>query len=344
MGGIFHQYYTVALTPAVAALVGMGGALLWRRRSAWWAAATLAAASALTGWWGYELLARSPEFLPWLRGLVLLGGILGGLGIVGGLVAQRVLADTSDDRSGTRVAAGGAILAVAAGLAGPAAYSVQTVATAHTGSIVLAGPDVQSTGSGMPGGGGMPGGAPGAGGQGGQGQMQGGPGRAGQGGQGQSQQGQTQNGPGQAGTLGADSGTGGFRSGGGGGGLLDGATVSSDVKAALLDDADAYTWVAATTGSQDAASYQLATEESVMPIGGFNGSDPSPTLAQFEADVAGNKIHYYIASGSGFGGGSFGGQAGGSQDASEIQEWVEAHYTEKTVDGVTLYDLTQPTS
>ena len=31
--GIFHAYYTVALAPAVAALVGMGGVSLWERRS-----------------------------------------------------------------------------------------------------------------------------------------------------------------------------------------------------------------------------------------------------------------------------------------------------------------------
>src|SRR5256885_295406 len=32
MRGIFHAYYTVALAPAVAALVGMGAVVLWRRR------------------------------------------------------------------------------------------------------------------------------------------------------------------------------------------------------------------------------------------------------------------------------------------------------------------------
>ena len=32
----------------------------------------------------------------------------------------------------------------------------------------------------------------------------------------------------------------------------------------------------------------------VMAIGGFNGTDPSPTLAQFEHDVAKHEIHYFI--------------------------------------------------
>ena len=63
-----------------------------------------------------------------------------------------------------------------------------------------------------------------------------------------------------------------------------------------------YTWVAATVGSNNAAGYQLATGEPVMAIGGFNGSDPSPTLAQFQQYVAEGKIHYFIAGGGGFGG------------------------------------------
>ena len=60
--------------------------------------------------------------------------------------------------------------------------------------------------------------------------------------------------------------------------------------------------------ANSAAGYQLATGEPVMAIGGFNGTDPAPTLAQFEQYVSEGKIHYYIAGGGGFGG--FGGRAG----------------------------------
>ena len=35
--GIIHEYYTVALVPAIGALVGIGGALMWRHRDAWFA-------------------------------------------------------------------------------------------------------------------------------------------------------------------------------------------------------------------------------------------------------------------------------------------------------------------
>ena len=64
-------------------------------------------------------------------------------------------------------------------------------------------------------------------------------------------------------------------------------------------DASRYTWVAAAIGSNEAAGYQLATGQPVMAIGGFNGTDPSPTLAQFERYVQEGKIHYFIAGGGG---------------------------------------------
>jgi hypothetical protein len=108
--------------------------------------------------------------------------------------------------------------------------------------------------------------------------------------------------------------------------------------------------VAATVGSESAAGYQLATDDPVMSIGGFNGSDPTPTLAQFEKDVAAGKIHYFIA-GGGTGGGTGGGATGGggiggggssTSTGSAITTWVEAHFTAKTVDGATIYDLTSP--
>ena len=88
------------------------------------------------------------------------------------------------------------------------------------------------------------------------------------------------------------------------GGLLDGSTSSAALTTLLETDASSYTWVAAAVGSNSAAGYQLATQQPVMAIGGFNGSDPSPTLAQFEQWVAEGRIHYFIAQGSGgFGGG-----------------------------------------
>ena len=185
---------------------------------------------------------------------------------------------------------------------------MQTAGTAHTGSIPSAGPAVAMDGFGPDGRGGPPGG------------IQGG---------GAPQQFRMQAPPG-----GNAGGTGGpMRAPGGAGGLLDASEPSAEVTALLLEDADDYTWVAAAVGSNSAAGFQLATERPVMPIGGFNGSDPSPTLAEFQALVADGDIHWFIGSGG------FGRSMGGSEAGSEIASWVADNFEETTVDGVTLYDL-----
>jgi hypothetical protein len=119
--------------------------------------------------------------------------------------------------------------------------------------------------------------------------------------------------------------------------LLNASTPGKAVTALLEKDAGSYEWVAAAVGANDAAGFQLATGDAVMAIGGFNGTDPYPSLTLFEQLVRGGKVHYYIASG----GGGFGGPGGGgSSTSSAITQWVESHYSATTVDGVTLYDLT----
>ncbi|MGC3004230.1 glycosyltransferase family 39 protein, partial [Streptomyces sp. G35A] len=148
MAGIFHQYYTVALAPHLAAVTGIGAAVLWRHRHATGAAPTLAAAVTATASWGYVLLGRTPDYLPWLKWAVLVGGLVAALGLV---FAGRV---------GRRLALAAAGLALVASLAGPAAYTVSTVQQGHTGSIVTAGPSGAGMGGGRPGGGPDGGGLP----------------------------------------------------------------------------------------------------------------------------------------------------------------------------------------
>ncbi|GID26330.1 glycosyltransferase family 39 protein [Paractinoplanes brasiliensis] len=319
MQGIFHAYYTVALAPAVGAVVAMGVSLLWRRGLV--ASVTLAVTVAITAWWSWHLLGLSADFLPWLRWVVLIGGLVGAVAL---LLPARLVA----------VAAGVSLVAV---LAGPAAYAVQTASEGHSGSIPSAGPAVAGGFGGGPGRGGFrgtrdDGGGPGFPDGGGQGSPNGGQGLPGGG--------QSLPGGGQGFPGGGDGGNGGGGMRGGGmGGLLDAATVSDEMKTLLEANADQYTWVAAAVGSQNASGYQLATGEPVMAIGGFNGSDPSPTLAQFQQYVAEGKIHYFI------GGGGFGGRgSGGSNASSEIASWVAEHFTAQTVGNTTLYDLTQPTA
>jgi hypothetical protein len=92
-------------------------------------------------------------------------------------------------------------------------------------------------------------------------------------------------------------------------------------------------------GSHTAGPLELASGTAVMSIGGFDGSDNAPTLAQFQSYVAAGKIHYFV------GGGNAGGPGGGgSGSASAITQWVAAHYTAQTVGGTTVYDLTKAAS
>jgi 4-amino-4-deoxy-L-arabinose transferase-like glycosyltransferase len=122
---------------------------------------------------------------------------------------------------------------------------------------------------------------------------------------------------------------------------LNASTSNAALNKALQADAGKYAWAGATVNSNNAAGYQLGSGQPVMAIGGFNGTDPAPSLAQFQKYVAEGKIHYYIAGSGGFGGGGFGGGgAGGSGDASQITSWVESHFTAQTIGGVTVYNLT----
>lgn len=349
MAGIFHQYYTVALAPAVAALVGIGAVQIWGSRDRWWLRCAGAVALGLTTATAWMLLSRDASFQPWLRWAILAIGV----------VATVAFLFPPARKQSVIVALAAAFI----GLAGPIAYSVDTLASAHSGAIPSAGP---SSGGmrGMGGPGMRPGGdddAPGADGSAttgakdsaapggtppGGGAPSGTPldGAAAGGAVTGAQGGLPSDGgtPGQGGTATADGSGHGANGGeqrmGGAGGLLGGSRPSDQIVALLEANGTDYMWVAAAVGSNSAAGYQLATELPVMPIGGFNGSDPSPTLEQFQQYVADGKVHYFVGGGRGGPGGN------SASTSSAITAWVTANYTATTVDGVTLYDLTQPKS
>ena len=140
--GIIHSYYTVALAPAIGALVGIGAVALWSLRSHAAARIALAFGVAGTALWASVLLSRSAEWMPWLRYAVL------ALGIGSALVI--LVADRLTRRLTTVVAA----TALVSALLAPTAYSLQTAATAHTGSLPSAGPTVTGARGFGPGGGG----------------------------------------------------------------------------------------------------------------------------------------------------------------------------------------------
>ena len=262
MNGIVHPYYTVALAPAIAASVGIGAAGLWQNRFRLPAATALSGIVLVSAILACVLLARTDGWLPWLRAVV----------AVGGVAAATLLLVVG--RLNTVTARSVACLAVVASLAAPAAYSIATAATPHTGAIPSVGPS----------------------------------GRGGFG----------QQGP---------------------GGLLSAPTPGAGLAATLAGDANDFTWVAAALGSNNAAGYQLATGAPVMAVGGFNGTDPSPTLQEFQRYVADKQIHYFIRGRLMMG--RWGASASGSREASDIAEWVETHFAPTVVDRVVIYDLTQ---
>ncbi len=338
MSGIIHPYYTVALAPAIAALAGIGAVALWRIRSTWAARVILASTLLITAAWAWVLLDRSAGWFPWLRVAI---------AIAAAAAAALILAGPSLRPATAR---GRAVLAIAplslaliAGLGGPLAYSIDTAATAHTGSIPTAGPSGAGSAGGP--GGGLPaaGTFPGRAGSSGTGQSAAGAapasGTAPSSGSAPSSGGAAPSGTapaagGQAAARAADAGQAGGPGGGGGTG-----SVSSALARLLESGASGYRWAAATVSSTSAASLELGSDGvPVMAIGGFTGSDPAPTLAQFERLVSAHEIHYYVASGSG----GPGGAGGGSGSGAQITAWVKAHFTGKTVGGMTVYDLTAP--
>jgi 4-amino-4-deoxy-L-arabinose transferase-like glycosyltransferase len=327
MSGIIHPYYTVALVPAIAALAGIGATALWRIRHTWTARIILAGTLLVTAAWAWVLLDRSPGWFPWLKVAI---GVAAAAAAAMILAGPAVRATTARGRTALAIAP--LSLALIAGLGGPLAYSIDTTATTDGGSIPTAGPIV----AGSPGG---PGGAAGTA-RSGFPRQAGGSGISKPGGSTTTEPGglSTSSKPG-PGTPPGSTGT--SRAGAGAASRPDGASgaggtgsVSGALSRLLESGASGYKWAAATISSTSAASLELGSNGvPVMAIGGFTGSDPAPTLAQFEKLVSAREIHYFVSSGAG-------GPGGSSGSGSQITAWVKAHFTAKTVGGMTVYDLT----
>ena len=319
MAGIFHEYYTVALAPAIGALVGMGVAIAWQHRHRTdVVAASVAVLIGSATWIAYLLGTTVPNWLPMLPPILLGGAVLAAIGLVA--------AHVNRNASVGAIALGGGLAIL---LLTPAIASVATAAQPHTGAIPTALPTAENARGGPGGPGGFGGGRGGFGGP--PGGAGGGPSTfGGFGGQG------TRGGFGGFGGGGFGGGSFGGGGGGGLGGLLDARAANSALVAALRANANTYRWTAATTGSNNAAGLALSSGTSVMSIGGFNGTDPAPTLEQFQSYVAQGLIHYYVG---GADAGGFAGARGGSQAAGEIAQWVQANFDATSIGGVTVYDL-----
>jgi 4-amino-4-deoxy-L-arabinose transferase and related glycosyltransferases of PMT family len=327
--GIIHEYYAVALAPAIGALVGIGTTMLWKRRAEWWSRIAMVATLALTVWWLLRLLDRSPSWHASLPNVLVAVGIAVAVGIL----------FLSPRRWAVGLIALGALVV---GLASPVAASITTARAVHNGPLPTSGP--ATTGGSWFGPGGFGGARRAFAGR--FGGATGFPGFPGAG------PGPNATTPGAnaipvpqggfpGGFPGGAGGPGNFagRPGGAGGrGGIFGSPTPSKAVTALLKKArtGGYRWAAATIGATNGAGFQLASGQPIMAIGGFNGSDPTPTLAQFQQFVKDGKVHYFISSNFGVPGG---GQSG---TGSTISAWVQAQYTARTVSGVTMYDLSAP--
>jgi len=275
MQGTVHPYYTVALAPAVAALVAVAGRELWQRRTTRSGRAGLAGLVVAAGGTGFVLLARDADWYPMLRWSV--------IGVTA-LVALGLLAVGGASR---RTTAALVLAGSLAGLAGPAAYTIATAASPHNGSIPTAGP-ASAAGSGRAGGFGS-----------------GGPGGAGR-----------------TGTFTPPSGAAPPSSG-----------TSSSAAAASGERPSGSPGPGGQPGGGDTASSALSSLLATTSTR-WSGSDPAPTLAQFEQEVASGQVRYFVVSGGG------GGQGGDNA----ITSWVTSHCTATTVGTATVYDLSTATS
>lgn len=256
--GIVHSYYTVALAPAIAACLGIGSELLWRNRNKPPCATALAATMLVTITLAVVLLARRPDWMPWLRPTV---------AVIGVTAAVLILVSARLPRPVDGLVA---VLAAVAILTGPVGYSVATAAAPHQGAIPMVGPS---------------------------------------------------------------------RGGGFGPAFLGAPEPAPELTALLTADAARYTWPAAVVGSNNAAGYQLAAGVPVMAVGGFNGTDPAPSLDEFGRLVAAGHIHYFIESRIMA---TSRADHGGSDAAVDIADWVVRNFAPRNVGGTVIYDLTDP--
>jgi len=321
MSGIIHPYYTNMLAPALAVLVGVGATLMWQRRAHIQARLLLGGMLAGSAVWAFVLLDRVPAWHPWLRTVVLAGGL--------GTALAIVLAGARARRSALAALA---TAGVTLGLAAPAAWTLSTVSTAQAGQNVGAGPAVASAG-------GVGAGGLGAGSQ-----------RAASfGGRATAATGSPATATTVSRTLVSLLSSGSSR--------FKWAAATTDWQTAASIELAGGKAVMAIGGFSGVDGMTLARFEALVAAGkihyfvsgggrglGGGGGLPSGARPPFGAPPLG------FAGGPGSQGGlrsqggrgSQGGPGAGRQKSSQIQSWVASHFRAVTVGGTTVYDLTQP--
>ncbi|NMO04776.1 phospholipid carrier-dependent glycosyltransferase [Gordonia sp. TBRC 11910] len=267
MNGMMHAYYTLAIAPAIAGMIGIAAVEVWRRREQTWGHLGAAAMVLAAGGWGFVLLGRNGDWMPWLRWVILAATLVAVVALAFGALGGRWRTAT-------------VAIALFASLAGSTAYTVATIGTAHTGGSPSVGPAQSAHERGR----------------------------------------------------GWDE-------------------AASNTQLDTLLRTAGTPWSAAVSRSSTAASMELSSKTAVMAIGGFGGSDPTPTLSQFQQYVKTGQVRYYVVAaqggGHGRGGHGSGGRGGpggfggfGSKGPNtEIAAWVSANYTPQTVGSTVVYDL-----
>ncbi len=146
MDGTVHPYYTVALVPAIAAMLGISVRELWRVRDCVAVRVVLATMTAGSGVWAFVLLEHTPDWMPWLRWVALFGSVLAAVMLVVGAHWR--------GRVSAVIAAAAILFSAGASLA----YTVETAASAHNGPMTTSGPARHFDFTGPGGGPGRPGG------------------------------------------------------------------------------------------------------------------------------------------------------------------------------------------
>ena len=300
MNNIPHTAYMASLAPPLAALSGAGMVLFWRwYRSGSPAGWLLPAAVALELAWAYYLWSGYRSFLPWALPIA----IAAGAAAIAVMVAARLSRRVRGAVVGAGLAAG-----VAAMLAAPMAWSASVLDVRYAGTSLDAsagpaggfGPGGGAPraetgfrlGGGFPRGdfprGGFPGGdVPGGGGRG-TGQLAG--------------------------------------PGGAGGGILGSTTLTSSQQQLyryVSAHRDGAGYLLAVQSWTEASAYILVTGQEVMPMGGFSGSVPEPTLARVRELVASGQLRFFLLGGAGGGFGDGAGRGGGGA-AAQVASWVES--------------------
>lgn len=262
VAGFFHAYYLAMIAPPIAALAGIGTALLWSdyRRPGWrgWALPLALLATAVMQ---AHILSFYPSWSRWLTPLV-----VGGSG-----VAALALAVMRIRRASLTVTGVGALIGLVSLLLAPFIWSEYTVAHASANMTPSAGPGGRGSF-----GGGRPifatgpriafGDAP----------------RLAQPGS-----------PGPGGFPFAGSFGGRFAGPG------DRQTVNSKLVRYLVAHQGHVTFLVATFNASEAEPIILATNRPVMDLGGFSGGDRILTPQQLAARVAGGGVRYFLVSAGG---------------------------------------------